>query len=209
MADSLTAKKATGTLPVSSATKNKLAQADKRKRQLLLILILIICCALSFYFFKNTMALVDDQMFVDQEITEPNIELATETKDIQETADNLTSITRASGMAMQTALLAEVSGKYPVAPTTLLMPPVIDTPSGPQIVEEIPLEPEPPLVTVLAVMITDSDKVAMLDVAGEDGGLIVRQGSSFSNGTAKVTKIDSKGVTFTWMKKNYQVSIEQ
>ena len=73
-------------------------------------------------------------------------------------------------------------------------------------------EPDPPTMRVKAVMITDSDSVAIVDVDAIDGsetGLLVRRGSKFSGGTARVTKIDSKGVTFTWMKKSILAAVER
>ncbi|MDR3332082.1 MAG: hypothetical protein LBT08_05585 [Synergistaceae bacterium] len=133
-------------------------------------------------------------------------EIDNEIVDIGETESDVTGISRASTMVMQTALLAEVSGRYPVAPASVLAPPPPPTSISLPSVEVI--EPDPPEVTVIAIMITDSDKVAMVDVLGEVGGLIVRQGSSFAGGTAKVTKIDAKGVTFIWMKKSYTITVQ-
>jgi hypothetical protein len=121
------------------------------------------------------------------------------------TEKDMVSMRKASSSAMQTALLAEVSGRLPLAPTSRLVPPIPVQPEI-QLPQEV-IEPDPPQVTVIAIMITDGEAVAMIDVLGEEGGLIVRRGSSFSNGSAKITKIDTKGVTFTWMKKSYTIKM--
>ncbi|MDR1885333.1 MAG: hypothetical protein LBQ56_03600 [Synergistaceae bacterium] len=178
---------------------------EKRLKQLLTVVVLLICCVASFYFFRNTMMLESSDEYQDDSASMPDPEVTKEIGEIEATEKDMVSMGKASSLAMQTALLAEVSGRYPLSPTSTLVPP--EPPKPPEAIAEEIIEPDPPQVTVVAIMITGDDTVAMVDVLGEDGGLIVRKGSSFSNGTAKITKIDAKGVTFTWMKKSYTVSM--
>jgi hypothetical protein len=110
---------------------------------------------------------------------------------------------------MSTALFAEVSGKYPVAQMTPeTSAPIMMTDGSPP-----PPPPDPePSVTVSAIMAMGGESMAMIDVNNVEGGgseLIVKKGAEFANGKAKVTKIDSTGVTYTWKKKSYRSEIEQ
>jgi hypothetical protein len=198
-----TAKKASGLFSKQSATRTKNVRPG-RKNQILILLGLCICCFASFYFFNTTMQLVERaQQPQDTAPPMPNPEITTETKEIDQIAGDLSGVGKATNMAMQVALMAEVHRGSPIAAASTLTPP----PPPIQINPEPVAEPDPPSVTVLAVMITEGDSVAMIDVTGEDSGLLVRRGSKFSNGTARITKIDSKGVTFTWRKKSYQVGV--
>ena len=103
---------------------------------------------------------------------------------------------------MQTALMAETQSRLPVDVPTTLVAEALVIPGT----EEIIIEPEPPSLTVVAVMITDTDSAALINVDGEQD-ILVRKGTKFSEGTATITKIDAKGVTFTWRKKSYQVTL--
>jgi hypothetical protein len=125
-----------------------------------------------------------------------------EKNEIDTAEEGLSNLSRSSTRAMQTALLAETQNRHPLAPSAALAPvtPVID--GGVEIV----MEPEPPSVTVVAVMITDTDSAALVNVDG-DQDILVRKGAKFSEGTATITKIDAKGVTFTWRRKSYQITL--
>jgi hypothetical protein len=206
MAEATVAKKISR--PVSAAQKNR-SQKPVRTKQLLVVLFLFVCCTASFYFFRETMsmAVTDDTGLGSITPSEPSPEARAEKEEIKKTTEDLSGMTESDKLVMQTALLAEASSKYPVAAAAALSP---REPDPIQQIVEIPVEePTPPQVTVLAVLSTEGENVAMIDVLGEDSGLIVRNGSRFSDGTARVTKIDSKGVTFTWRKKSYQVGIDQ
>lgn len=176
---------------------------SRRALQAIVLLFLLGCCAASAYFFMISFGMIEKSdvgSFMPPPMADPKIN--EEGKELDGTTNDLSIMGKATSMAMQTALLAEISGKLPMAPAEALSPAPAAS-AGPG--EEVIIEPDPPQVTVIAIMITDKDKIAMIDVLGEDGGLIVRQGSKFSDGTARVTKIDAKGVTFTWMKKSYTV----
>ena len=190
----------------ASTSHSAMNRADRSRRvvQAILLLILLGCCGASAYLFMISFGVIetsDTGSYMPPPMADPKI--GEEGKELDGTTNDLTIMGKATSMAMQTALLAEISGKLPMAPAEALSP-TIAAPVGPGEGEVI-IEPDPPQVTVIAIMITDKDKIAMIDVLGEDGGLIVRQGSKFSEGTARVTKIDAKGVTFTWMKKSYTV----
>ncbi|MDR1914956.1 MAG: hypothetical protein LBQ58_00070 [Synergistaceae bacterium] len=202
MADSASVKKTA----VTNTPKMRQQRSDeKRLKRVLFIVMLLACCAGSAYFYINTLQLIEESQNAMQELASqpalPDPNMANESKEIDAAETGLSDMTKVTSMAMQTALLAEISGKYPVSPENKLQP--VDT-SG-VAVEIVEIDPDPPAVTVVAILIKEDDKIAMLDVVGEEGGLIVRQGSNFASGTARVTKIDAKGVTFTWMKKSYHV----
>jgi hypothetical protein len=190
----------------SPTRKGSQRSGKNRLKQIVIVLILLACCAASVYFFRETMTLLSqDESFIDDSVKPPDPEVVKEVAEMDSTEKDTVSIKKALSLAMQTALLAEVSGRLPIAPTSKLVPqipqPEIQLPT------EVVIEPDPPQVTVIAIMITEGEAVAMIDVLGEEGGLIVRRGSSFSNGSAKITKIDTKGVTFTWMKKSYTIKM--
>jgi hypothetical protein len=196
MADSSSIKK-TGSFSAQSGGK-------KRAGALLAILFLFACCASSVYVCVNVTRMVREResglMIVTQA---PDLSGISEASELQTTSDEFTSMGRVTSMVTQTALLAEISGKNPVARPTELVPRIdyeatrVETP--------LALEPDPPLVTVIAIMISGQDKIAMVNIMGEDTGLVIRQGTKFSGGEARITKIDEKGVTFTWKKKSYTV----
>ena len=50
----------------------------------------------------------------------------------------------------------------------------------------------------------DTGRAVTLDIDGEEPGQIMRVDSVFGNGKGKVTGIDSKGVDWTWLMKNYR-----
>ena len=205
MSDNAVAKKNPSIFTASAASKGRRASNEKRTKQILLILVLFMCCAASVYLFMQTNKIEQERQLLElPTMVEPDVATEAEKKEVQDTQVSMITLGKASNVVMQTALLAEVSGRVPVAPMTALNkvlppPPIVIDP-----IEELE-EPDPPKVTVVGIMIKDRDRVAMVDVEGEDGGLIVRPGSTFSSGTAKITKIDSKGVSFTWMKKSYTV----
>ena len=205
MADNSSMKRTTG----SSLTQ---AGGKKRTGALLAILLLFACCAASFYVYMNTMRTIRDRDggFLSG-TSEPDVESLSEAKELETTGGEYANMGRATSMAMQTALLAEISGKYPVAQPAALIASIASGGAGDgtdqPVVEDIPqeFEPDPPQVTVTAIMISGRDRIAMLDILGEETGMVVRQGTKFSGGEARITKIDEKGVTFTWMGKSYTV----
>jgi len=199
------AAKKLGIASKGTATRSKTPKQG-RAGQLLVLILLMGCCFGSFYLFRDTMLLVDEaQRPNPPEPPQPNAEVIAESKEVQQLAGDLTGVGKATNFAMQTALMAEVHSGYPVASPSILTPPLPPPDPNPQPV----YEPVPPEVKVLAVMITDADSVAMIDITGGDAGLVVRRGSKFLDGEARVTKIDSKGVTFTWMKKSITVGVER
>lgn len=191
---------------VKKAKKVKQGQGENRLTQFLVLLMLAGCCFGSFYLYRNTSRLVEDAY------SSPPVSAAlgtdaqteTESKDVDETEQAVSSLGRASSQVMQSARLAEISGRQPFGTTSALV--AVSTGSG-AITSDVIEEPLPPNVTIVAIMIKGSERVAMIDVDGEEGGLVVRQGSKFSGGEARITQINPEGVKYTWMRKSYEVGI--
>ena len=190
----------------SAATKNrqtaKGGESDSRK--LLLSLVLFVCCCGAGYFTWSTLQLLqgaDDALQIVAMPQAPDPAAEVEKGEIATAEEGLNDLSQSSTRAMQTALMAETQSRFPLdQPETLVA-------KAPIIVQYEPvIEPEPPSLTVVAVMITDTDSAALVSVDGEQD-ILVRKGTKFSEGTATITKIDAKGVTFTWRRKNYQVTL--
>lgn len=189
----------------SSSAKGKQVTGDSRVTQLMILLLLGACCFASFYLYKGTTKLVQTDHSSPPTVL-PDTSIRSESQEVQETENAVSSLGKASSQVMQSAMLAEISGRQPFGTANLLV--------ASQSASALSLaggdyeeEPQPPAVSVVAVMIKGAEKVAMIDIEGEDGGLVVREGSKFSEGSAKITKINPEGVRFTWMKKSYEVAI--
>jgi len=199
MADSPSARKSGGAQKSRQSGKTGETSAAK----LIKILVMVICCAGTFYVFWTNLQIIQENenaLYGAREPQPPDPVAETEKNEIEVAEEGLQNMTRSSSHAMQIALMAEVQSKYPLdLPTSLVA-------SSSVAIDLAPIEPDPPRVTVVAIMITDTDRIAMLTVDGEEG-LLMREGARFSDGKARITKIDAKGVTFSWMRKNYQVSL--
>ena len=171
--------------------------------KLVMMVVMVICCAATGYFFWTNLQIIDaNENAISQARMPKPPDPATESekKDIEATEEGLRNTTKSSSQAMHVALLAEVQSRYPLdLPVSLVASPSAS-------IADVVIEPDPPMLTVVAIMITDNDKVALVNVDGDEG-VLVRQGTKFSEGKARITKIDAKGVTFSWMKKNYQVTL--
>lgn len=183
-----------------------------RTASLIIILLLLLLCAGSFYGYMLTMKMMDEnESTLHADVPLPDMKSIEEAKELEKTADEYASMGTATTLAMQTALLAEISGRFPVgeASELVVIAEAAEASERAALGEEEPvvIEPDPPQVTVLAIMIAGQDRIAMVDIFGEDTGLVVRQGTKFSEGDARITKIDEKGVTFTWMGKSYTVAM--
>jgi hypothetical protein len=199
------AKKPTGLLSKSSTATRTRSGRPGRKGQIAVLLFLFLCFGASLFIFRLTVEAVESSSNLpDPGPSIPNAEIVQESEDVEQLGNDLTGMTMSTNLAMQIANMAEQIGRLPVASVTTLTPP------PQEIIPDVPIvEPDPPDITVKAVMITDGDSVAIIDIAGEETGLLVRRGSKFADGAARITKIDSKGVTFTWMKKSYPVALER
>ncbi len=191
-----------------SSSKNKPGAGESRLTQLLVLLLLGICCFASFYLYNGTTKLVQGSYssLPDASAIQIDTTTQTESQEVKETENAVSSLGKASSQVMQSAMLAEVSGKQPFGTASSLASAQAAANLAAAGVEQIE-EPQPPTVTVVAVMIKGSDKVAMIDVEGQEGGLVVREGSKFSDGSARITKINPEGVKFTWMKKSYEAAM--
>jgi hypothetical protein len=188
----------------SAVARRHQRQGPKPVKQLLFIVILLLCCGLSGYFFYNIVLLDDDSGQYVENISGIDEKVIKEQQQVEATETLYTNVSRISSMAMQTATEAQLHARYPVAPTVTLLPQAsFQNTNG----TAPPPEPDPPTLTVLAIMITEEGRVAVVDIDGEENGKIVRQGTKFSDGDATITKIDAKGVTFRWKKKNIVVTM--
>lgn len=188
------------------------SRADRRKqtKMLTIILVLAICCAASFYVYKNTMRILDERNeALVNTVALPDAASIKEAKELSETGSEFVLVSRSYNSVMQTALLAEISGRFPVATPGALADYADELMGKPEEEVYVPLDDElvPPSVEVVAVMISGADRIAMINVLGEDTSLVVRTGARFSSGTAQITKINEEGVTFTWMGKTYSVGL--
>ncbi|MDR0615181.1 MAG: hypothetical protein LBG29_00075 [Synergistaceae bacterium] len=200
------AKKSTAIPSKSSAAATRTRAAKQSKRgQIAILLFLLMCFVASLYVFKMTMdsAAISSNL-PEPRPSEPSDAIVKESAEVEKLGSDFSGMTMSTTLAMQTAGMAEQIGRLPVASPATLSPP----PPPPAFQEEA-YEPDPPVIRVKAVMITEGDSMAIIDVEGEESGLLVRRGSKFSNGDARITKIDSKGVTFTWMRKSYPVAVER
>ena len=167
------------------------------------VLLMTICCAAAGYLFRTNLQLTyarDDAVLRAAIAQLPDPVAQAQTREIEAIEDELRNMSKSSSQASRLAMLAEARGKYPLDVPASLTDPF----SAP--VAEFTFEPDPPFVRVTAVMITDFDRIALLNVDGEEG-IMVRQGAVFSDGRARITRIDEKGVTFSWIGKDYRASL--
>lgn len=180
-------------------------------KALLKLVLLVACCAVSFYFYDRMIALADEQnQSLMQAEPIPDAESIREVKDLEELGASYTNMSKVVSMTTQSALLASTSASYPISTPTEMLVAVGISAASPSPDEGVPdqeYELDPPDVSVVATMITADGRIAMINVHGEDTALVVHEGSSFSGGTAKITKIEEKGVTFTWMGNIYSATM--
>lgn len=183
--------------------------APSKKGALLSIFLLAGCCAASVWMYLQTMSILDEHSAYRMPPSgPPDRVIQNEMNDIDKTSKEYSNLVRATASVMQTALLAEVSSKNPVGTEAALLASRLPA----SVAVELPpeLEVDPPTVTVVAVMLAGKDRkdtIAMINILGEETGLVIKVGSKFSNGEATVTKIDEKGVTYRWMGKSYTAGI--
>jgi len=202
MADRSSAGKTGGAVSRSRQAAQRGGEPSTKK--LLRIIVMIVCCGGAGYFFWTTTQIIETNQYALEESARPQPPdpvAEAEKNEIASAEEGLSNLSKSSTQAMRVALLAEVQNKFPIdLPSSIVV-------TGPVITgtTEVVI-PDPPTVTVVAVMITDNDKVALVNVDGEEG-VLVRVNTKFSEGKARITKIDAKGVTFTWMRKSYQVTL--
>lgn len=145
-----------------------------------------------------------------------DMESAQEARELESLASSYTKMSDLTSGVMRTAELSEVSERFPVALASTLVPPepepeeLAAIAAGAEGEEYIPLEYEldPPTVTVTTVMISGREKMAIIDILGEESEMIVREGDKIIGGTVVITHIDEKGVTFKWMERVFESSIQ-
>jgi hypothetical protein len=172
------------------------------------VIVMLICCGVAgFLLWNNLQIAAQNEEAIDnaRRPQQPDAAMKKEEEEIGDVEKGIQSMAYASSQAMRVALHAETQSKFPLDVEESLTNNRNPAPIPGEVNQPAP-EPDPPMVTVMAVMITDTDKVALVNVDGEQG-ILMRQGSKFSEGKARITKIDAKGVTFTWMRKSYQVSL--
>jgi hypothetical protein len=200
MADSSVLRKS-----ASAVSKNRQAarNGEGSSRKVMLSALLFICCCGAGYFTWSASRLLqsaDDALRTVSASQQPDTAAEEEKNEIAAVEEGLNNLSKSSARAMQTALIAETRNSLPLGLPTALAA------TAPAVTAKMVTAPEPPLVTVVAVMLTDTDSAALIDV-DDEREILVREGVRFSEGKATITKIDAKGVTFTWRKKSYQVTL--
>ena len=205
MADSSSSRKAGG---AASRSRQTAMRGEASGQKALRVIVMLICCGVAGFLLWNNLQIVaqSEEAIENASRAQPHDPaMKKEEEEIGDVEKGIQSMAYVSKNTMTVALHAETQNKFPLDVEESLI-------SGRPIPSENvgivlpPPEPDPPTVSVTAIMITDTDKVALMNVDGEQG-ILMRQGSKFSEGKARITKIDAKGVTFTWMRKSYQVSL--
>jgi hypothetical protein len=195
------AKKSGGGTASRSRQATKAGEPSSNK--LVKILLMFICCAAAGYFFWTTMQIIETSDDALQQVImpqPPDPATENEKREIQAAEEGLQNMSKSSSQAMFVALHAETQAKLPVdLPTSL----VRRDPTPDPVPGEIVVEPDPPAVTVVILYMDEADKVRVAN-ANVDGkeGVLLKVGTKFAEGKARVTKIDEKGVTFVWMRKS-------
>jgi hypothetical protein len=194
-------KRPTGALP---KTKQKIA-GEQNTKKLLRVVVMLLCCAGSGYFFWTTLQILQtNEMNLAQASVPkpPDPALETEKNEITAVEDGLTNLSKSSSQVMRMALLAEVQRNIPLDLPVSLIPAVVQTAGG----EEIAVvEPDPPMLMVSAVMITEGGQVSVID----DGNTrVIRNGAKlFDDQSGTVQEIKREGVIFRWKGKRYLVRV--
>ena len=186
-----------------SSSKSSLQAGKKQFMSIVLILILFVACAASVYFFISTRSLIEEmEMSGGEEVVVPEDDKL-QADELAKAGEQIQTVDTTSSLALQLARHAEISGKFPVGPQIALFS---DRPIDVGIPSDY-IEPDPPQVSVIGIMITEKGRIAMLNILGEDDAKVVRVGTKFADGAARVTKIDEKGVTYTWLRKSYTITM--
>jgi predicted ribosome-associated RNA-binding protein Tma20 len=188
----------------SSKAKQKIG-GEQNTKKLLRLLVVMLCCVGSGYFFWTTMQILqtNEMNLAEASVPKPpDPTLETEKNEIASVEDGLTNLSKSSSQVMRMALQAEVQRNNPVDLPTTLTPQVISAPGGEEV---IVVEPDPPMLTVSAVMITDGSQVSVVD----DGSTrVIRNGAKlFDDQSGTVQEIKREGVIFRWKGKRYLVRV--
>ena len=119
----------------------------------------------------------------------PGEEVRGKTEEINTKMESYIKYSRDS---QQLLALAGAVGKSPLDPLQTISAAEMDVPDM------------PPSISIKALVIMENGRAVTLDIDGEVPGQIMKVGSVFGNGRGKVTGIDSKGVNWTWLMKNYR-----
>lgn len=188
-----------------SSSKSAHQTGKKQLFSIVMILILFLACAVTGYFLMSARDLVAEKEDIEnaEPLTVPDTQMDADAKAVEVAGQDVQTLDATASVAVQTAQHAEISGKFPIGPQMALFS---DRPIDLGLPSDY-IEPDPPQVSVVGIMVTEKNRIAMLNILGEDDAKVVRVGTKFADGAARVTKIDKKGVTFTWMKKSYTVTM--
>ena len=182
---------------------------EKTVISLLIVMVLALGFAWSFVVFRKTEAILSGE-YAQQLQETPPVPDATANEEIsavQQTNAALTSIGEARRQSMQTALLAEATGRFPIANREMI--PALRVAVVQQTDPEAVVEDSPPEITVRAVLLLGQTAIATIDIAGDGDGIIVQPGTRFDGGSGKILSINSKGVKYQWKKKRYEALFAQ
>ena len=182
---------------------------EKTVISLLIVMVLALGFAWSFVVFRKTEAILSGE-YAQQLLETPSVPDTTakdEITAVQQTNTALASIGEARRQSMQTALLAEATGRFPIANGEMI--PALRAAVVQQADPEAVIEDSPPSITVRAVLLLGQTAIATIDIAGEGDGIIVQPGTRFDGGSGKILSINSKGVKYQWKKKRYEALFAQ
>ena len=181
---------------------------EKTIISLLILTVLTLGCAWSFMQFQKTQAILSGEYTSQIQETPPQPDTAAkdEINAVQQTNTALSSIGEARRQSMQTALLAEATGRFPIANGEMI--PALRV-AIVQTDPEAVIEESPPLITVRAVLLLGQTTIATIDIAGEGDGIIVQPGTRFDGSNGRILSIDPKGVKYQWKKKRYEAVFAQ
>ena len=182
---------------------------EKTIISLLIVMVLALGCAWSFMQFQKTQAILSGEYALQLQETPPVPDTAAQDEivGVQQTNTALASIGEARRQSMQTALLAEATGRFPIANGEMI--PALRGAVVQQTDPEAVVEDSPPEITVRAVLLLGQTAIATIDIAGEGDGIIVQPGTRFDGGSGKRLSINSKGVKYQWKKKRYEALFAQ
>lgn len=109
----------------------------------------------------------------------------------------ITSYKRYRDESSRMVIVAETVGVSPISEMQTFI--VVD--------KEIAVPEFPPNILIKALIVMDVEKVAILDIEGEPPGMVCRTGTIFGAGKGKITDIDSKGVSWTWVRKKHRINL--
>lgn len=100
--------------------------------------------------------------------------------------------------------LAMMSGRRPYASVEVSQP---ESAKAEVVLDDVPVRTPPPLILVTAVMEMGQDRIAVADVEGLGGGLLLKPGFRLSDNKGRILSISSERVVLLWEGERYDIPI--